>query len=278
MEIHEIKWVVGGLASDVEVFGGSIFGGIIACKLDLGTTKITNGFVPIWNFGRADDLSKELHVSTNLGVPYEVASFFHWRLPRPLYVPEGGILTPTFQHRGLLSQSLSVQISYSARSLDVKSQPKKLYVPYVASYTSRVLDFTAGQPVETDESTETDLVNPWSEPLFLQRFTGRFYTKQDFSGVINVAEDVFPTLSNDGTRIRIVDSGGRPIVQNPTPFRQVFSAPTRSWEMEGHVMDPHSHYRVFVRKTQPSFPVFGTVQGQAHVGVVGFREWTGGGR
>lgn len=274
MEIHQIKWMISGASGSNNQ--DNIFGGIIACKLDLGTNPVTNGFVPTWLFGRPEDLSSE----TRVGVTGQATSFFSWRLPRPLYIPAGAVLTPTFQHRGLLSTPLTTRISYVGKSLiNKRLQPRKLYIPYVASYISPNFDFTPSTSVAaSSESTETDLVNPHKEPLFLQRFTGRLQTYiNSINGLVNMTETA-AQFADTRTTMRMVDSNGRPVVQSFTQFRQAFAGATRSWDLDnGAVMDPNSYYKAFLKTNPVGLTWFSSanitaVLQQAHIGLVGWRE------
>lgn len=278
MEIHQIKWELQIPSASVS-FTGAVAGGVIACKLEMGGHALTNGYVPVWNFVRPNSILNEILINTGATAAGQV-SVFTWTLPRPLYVPDGVVVTPTLQHRGLYTSSINVRVSFGARTFRSKSgPPKKIYLPYVSSYVSKNFDANAD---DTDQSTELDLVNPFDQPLRLQRLTGRaqfLNSNKNGSGTIYVDEGYNGSSSGaspgeEMLKLRIFDSNGRPIVRNPTILRSIFPTSTRSWEFDnGAVMDPQSYYRILVNKSAPlagtsSDPVFC----QAFVGAVGWRE------
>jgi hypothetical protein len=267
MEILEIKFeVVGPLDTDSEV--ASAYGGSIGCELVMGNYKLTNGSIPVWCFGRAENLSAEsktdLYGST-AGLSYNA---YTWRLPRPLFVPAGAVIQPKFNHFGYVPQTLTTRIGYSGRS--VFKSPRAAYVPWVAAYMSKV--FNPITAATTDVSSTRDLINDTDKVFHLQRFVGRtLFTSQD-----DLHSEAAP--SPFGSRyltMRMVDSYGRPIVRTYTPFRSVFGAPTRSWELEeiGAQLDPGAFYQVFLKKAAMTMAANQDAgQIQAFVSMVGWRE------
>lgn len=254
MEILEIRFrAVAGSTSRV-------IGGYVGCKLELGKIPLTNGFVPIWLFDRAEALNTENQEDS------PVAEFV-WRLPRPLYVPDGAVLVPTIQHRGLFKEAIDVRVSYSARTVSPKTPPKKVFLPYAASYVSKA--FNAGSITEDfDNSTETDLVNPFETDIELQRFTNRvslFFTQN-------------PSISTELSSItelleaRMVGMDGRPIISHFTNIRQAFGNITRSWDMPNGSMFPsNSFYSVFLRKLAAAAESDTFIM-QAFIGLTGHRS------
>lgn len=257
--------------------------GTIACKLDLGKYPLTGGYVPLWCMGRAENLYSEMVSDPSSKCVNE----FTWRLPKPLYVPADAVVLPTFQHRGLIKQDIQIRISYSARSIPAGAAlPSRVALPYAAAWSAKSFYiYDAG----TDASRETDLVNPFDEPLHLQRFTGRVgmaSLAQDTGEVNQITDgagegyggygrDYTPTALYS---IRMVDSYGRPLVRTLLPFRTVFSGVTRSWEVAEATIDPRAYVLAHLKKTEPAgtlselLPVLIT---QAYVGMVGYRYIVG---
>jgi len=267
MEILAIKWQL--LVSSS--FAMSL-GTVIGCKLDLGKFPITNGFVPVGMFGKSEGLISEQMSDVN--VANLCANEYIWRLPRPLYVPKGAVLLPTFQHRGITQQSVTVRVSYSARSVPENAPPpKKVALPYAAFYGSQSFDASVAG---TDASVETDLVNPFDEPLYLQRMTGRVVNVQYSSGFIDEGVSVHPESIAASWNVRIVDSFGRPIVRRFVPLRLAFSGVSRSWEMSPEpIMDPKSFYTAYLRKDTTTYSANQFLT-QAFVSIVGCRDVVGG--
>lgn len=264
MEIREIKFAITG----PPLYNGSSnvgYGGIIGAKLDVGAHPLTNGYVPVGNFGRPIGLFSE-QILSNIN---NSISEFSWKLPRPLYVPAGAVITPTFQHRGLVTDSLSVRVSYSGRSVS-GPMPKKIFIPYASCFVSKNFPSdTAG----SDQSTELDLINPFDDVLYIHRFVGRcYFTNQGFVTEVGVGND---TAGREMFTVRMSDSNGRPIIRTFTVFRVAFPTPTRTWDLDGQaVMDPQSYYRVFVKKAAPIVGNFdtGPATTQVMMSCVGWRE------
>lgn len=265
MEILEIKFELSGGAiggdSDPLPYGGTIW-----CELTMGGVKITNGAIPVWNFGRAENLDGEVKIDSTDNISF---GSYSWRLPRPLFVPAGATVVPSFVHTGLIPDSINVRIGYSARTVFV--QPKVVYMPWVAKFVSKAFNPIAAADV--DLSSEKDLANANDEVLHLQRFVGRaFY--QRANGTV-ASESAAPGFSSRYLMVRMTDSYGRPIVRNYTPFRSVFGSLTRSWEMDnGAELDPRAYYTVNLRKDAMAMAVAGGI-GQVFISMVGWRELGG---
>lgn len=270
MEILEIKWQVRfdfGLNTLRPGDATFVLGGALGCRLQLGDMPLTNGYVPVWSFGRSDNLQECVVSSTR------AYSEYSWKLPFPLYVPAGGVVLPSFQNRGLLSGDIGVIISYSARDLPQNySPPPKVAVPYAAAYVSKPFDISAAG---TDVSNETDLANPFDEPIVLQRMTGRVPVLSSQTSGFAYEKSGVPVAAEQ-MNVRIVDSYGRPIIRDYAPMRQAFSALTRSWEMDGQqiVMDPKSFYRAYMKFDAPSNAIISgaAIYASGHIGFTGYRE------
>jgi hypothetical protein len=261
MEILEIKFEISGVrvASAAAIWGGTIW-----CELLMGGHKVTNGAIPVWNFGRAENLQGELKVDSTDDLGFVAYS---WRLPRPLFVPAGAVLIPSFTHTGQVPQSLNVRIGYSARTVFTK--PKMVYLPWVAKYVSKA--FNPVENADVDNSSELDLVNPHPEVLHLQRFVGRTLFIAD-SGIV-FGESRPASVGSQYLTLRIADSYGRPVVRSYTTFRDVFGATTRSWEMDnGAQLDPESFYRVDLKKDVQTITATTGGSLQAFISMIGWRE------
>jgi len=278
MEILEIKWAL----QAVGVTGGNcpgLTGGTIACKLDLGKIPITNGHVPVWSMCPGRFVGREIALidgaAASDGLP-RAACEYAWKLPRPLYVPAGAILVPTFHHRGLIQDDVAVRISYSARNLIAGASPsKRLAIPWAAAFTSK--NFTVfSATADADGSHETDLVNPHDETVFLQRFVGRvgsfeFGTTPTVPPSVFSSDTLDPDFAYDLLRLRMRSSLGFPLVRDPLRFNAVFDPTTRSWELPGTEMPPKSYYNVALSSGISAVPA-ADQQAQVFIGLTGWRE------
>src|SRR5574342_27232 len=261
MEILEIKFEL-----SYQTGTNSFLGSLIGCKLNLGKLPLTNGFVPTALFGRAENSNLEVQGAAGTTNP-TIVNTYTWRLAKPFYVPSDSLLVPEFVHRGLIQNAIDVRVSYSGRTLLTNEKPKKVYVPLATSWLSRTFDLALAG---TDQSTETDLVNPWEEVLHLQRISGRVPQLQ-------LADQIILESPHIGyyqaVNVRMVDSFGRRIIQPFMPFADAFPLANKSWEADGAVMDPKSYMIAYIRKDTPITSVSEqSTEIQERIGLVGYRE------
>lgn len=262
MELLEIKFELSG-AYDAEVGGSApVFGGTIWCELMMGNVKITNGAIPVWCFGRAENLEAEGKTDSTDSLAF---MSYSWRLPRPLFIPAGAVVIPNFTHTGFVPDTINVRVGYSART--VFKRPRVVYVPWVAKYVSK--SFNPLSAADVDASSELDLVNPHPEVLHLQRMVGRNLA---VGADATFAEGLPMSFGSQFLKLRITDSYGRPIVRSFTPFVSVFDAGTRSWEMDnGAELDPGAYYLVNLKKDATVVATAGGAA-QAFISIIGWRE------
>lgn len=264
MELLEVRFNVYSeslVSVNAGVFGLGITGATMGCKLDLGGNELTNGYVPVWNFGpgRYDwaEPNRAQYKWTSLT--------FIWKLARPLYIPAGQIVVPSFYHFGLVNAPLNVRINYACRQFKPGApKPKSVILPYVAAYKSKSFDL--GSVQDTDQSAETDLFNKFAQPLNIEHFTGRFNL---FNSTTN--ENLYTGVGcADLGNVRMTNSNGAPIIYRNAIFNDVFTPQTRAIEVK-HKLDPGAFYTVFITKTTGSGGGAGYL-GQYFVGMTGWRE------
>ncbi len=257
MEIREIRFQVNN--DDDEIGGANM-----SCRLDLGKLPLTSGFIPIWNFGRGEDMVGETLETVGAG---DKDRQFRWKLPRPLFIPAGGSLSAKLKHEGGITAALTGRVSYLGRTLPKGAPiPKKLAVPYISFYRSKAF---SGSSADTDESSESDLQNPFDVPLMVERFTGRVATFYDGSSY----EYLYPEIEMDLLTLKMIASNGWPLVRDYSVFGGVFDPSTRSWECP-HLLDPGAFYKLQYSKLAAS-PGSGFGAGysfRALVSMVGWRE------
>lgn len=240
MELLEIKWMV---SSDP---GVTVNGGAIECALNLASIPVSQGFVPIWNYGPCrNEIQEQVDVLADQ-VYYPI---YDWKLKHPLFIPGGACLQPTFKHRGLVQYPITVRIDYSCRTLPRNYiPPKKIKIPYVSGWVAKAFQMIGDDAtdIDTDVSQETDINNRWDHPVQVHEWTGRcdFFITSD--------ETHNETNENGSGRIgvQIKDSRGEVTVGRilPVPFRTLFSRVTRSWEVD-YPMPAHLWYRVQLTRT-----------------------------
>ncbi len=258
--------------------GGRACGGVVKCSLKLGEIPLTGGFIPLWGFGKAEDLLQERFVAAgtvNAGVAEYV-----WRLSRPLFIPGNLALVPQFFASPYLGRPVSVKVSFVGRQLPAMTTPRILEIPYIASYESKQFVLGDGS-VQTDSSAEDQLLNPFNVPLQIERFVGRymhFNPEIVIQGATGVVEEIFDLVGVDTMdallAIRMTNSLGDPIVRINTPFRAVFDPLTRSWEIP-HEMAPLAYYKAYLTTGGPVMDTgyTSTQFGIAQISMVGYRDF-----
>jgi len=255
--IDEVRFTIKSMVTSEPATG---MGGIIHAKFALGRIALSEKFVPIWNYGTLFTTHLENEVAQQEGqfATYCTFSHYRWILPKPLFVPEGNQLVPTFLRdptMGTDAGTVTVNVAYAGRALQPGARiPTKLNVPFVGY-------FEHPSTSEYSQSDAKDLYNPFQVPLRIQRLVGRVLTGT-FDGVTaGVISPIAPQL-------KIIDSNGYSIVDNSsanyTPFNAIFDAQRRAW----------TYNRALKAKewitVQSRFPGGATVRLQ--ISAVGYRE------
>lgn len=273
MEILEIKFLMqynAGVASPLAD------GAHLGVELRLGDYSITNGFVPMWLFGRSIASFGNISLSANEYMSDEQSqtsqnntyNVYNWKLPTPIYVPPGGVLAPRFQFRGQISFPITARISYGCRTLRGDYKPPKRYkLPWLAFYASKTFD--VGGAKDTDASQEADLINPFDTPLELTQFVGRT-TEFNVANSFNI-DSFVPDFPSRLLQLTMADSRGNPVIKNLTSFGNAFSTVTKSWDVRGR-LPPHQFYLVSLVKQAPPIQIPSTWYGIANIGMAGTRE------
>lgn len=241
-KIHEIRFT---LTSSVDFLTGATVG----CKLDLGSVAITNGFVPVWNFGRVISSDQDRNLQ------------YSWRLKHPLYVPAGGLLIPNFENYGQTTATIGVRISYFATAI-TDTRPQRVFLPWVSAYIGKAFNY---MNADSDASDEMDLANPFDSDIMISRLIGRINVFSASTG------NNFSTTGSQLLSTRVSLSNGDPLVRTPTPFQQVFGEEGRAWEQRNTVLRPKQYFQVFIDKESTTDTNTGSTI-QPYVSIVGYRE------
>lgn len=278
MEVHGIKFRIRSAS-----YAPS--GAMIACRLDLGEFGLTNGFVPVFAFGRAENaLGEQVTAAPGSAISYAYAQYVA-RLSRPIYLPVGAAIRPQLMHKGQATTPADVNVSVFGRMLSPRSPlPTVLKLPYWTSYVSK--SFALGTP-DQETSSESDLYNPFDTDLELERFVGRVNFTSDagfaYGSLMTEMESSPYALQTGGLLsylgdsigqllLTMTDSDGFPVVKRPAPFRLVFDHLTRSWPLS-HTLPPRGYYHV---ELYNQAPLYGAapypVNMQATIAMMGWRE------
>lgn len=275
-----------------------VSGGNVGVSLKVAGKPLTNGPIPIWNFGSSYTLGLEDFSFTPADVsgPTQILNLgghYRFKLDEPLYLPPGVAVEASVKSFGGFESSAFVSIVAIGSVLPHRPTPSKIKVPWVCVYSSKSFAF---EDVGSDSSPETSLINPFNVPLHVRRFVGRIaqISRDEALGITYVsdADNPFSVVAGVGTggalgyyesvfKVRMRDSVGNPLVRAADFFRNVFDGKTRAWETNVK-LPPRQYYRVDVEKGNiPGLTFENFVGGlyvpsvsraQLQVSLVGWRE------
>lgn len=293
MEIHEFIFsvrptdeVIYGLGTDVS--GAAPTGGQVAIGLSVKDSddfgySLTNGQVPLWNFGQVRQLGAESNLQTFAQVTptplYSTLTFFTsaylWKLDHPMYVPAGARIVPVLAGIGGLPTDAMVGICAIGKTVPNEPVKANTKMPWVCAWVSK--SFTIAQ-TGTDESPNNALWNPFKKPVTIERFTGRlpmFYAAAAVApqNVVTMTELSRSDYYSRVLGIRMRDSVGNPLVRVSTPIRSVFDSATRTWEARS-ILPAGQYHKVNVQKTALTTVTESSIvsRGGVSIASVGWRE------
>lgn len=279
MWVDEIRFVVAAAFTRVINLGYTI-----RCKLNVGRTAITStrdggNHVPVWNFGPAlhhAGFSENAYDAS--GTTPVVTGHFRWKLPKPMYLPPGQSLTPSFYRTADgWGGNVYAGIAVVGRDLGdiAEPAPVKTDVPYVAYYEP-----TGGQ--SSAISSELDLTNPFVVPLAVQRFIGRQLqttlvggpgatpTAGEFGGVSGNA--TAPTeLYTDIASVQLKDSYGQNVTRDLISFGNAFDPLSRGWTFQ-RILQPKERYLVQLQSILNASNYPSGAYTQPMISMIGWRE------
>ncbi len=269
MWIDEIRFRL----ADSAVLGGPSWSRL-KVELKLGNITLTNGFVPIGLLGKV--------LNDSFGET-RAPICFTWRLPKPLFIPARELLRPTLYLEPFTANDLkTVTIIYCCRPLPVGTPtPTTLQIPWVTYFKPPNLVMT-GAVDTTNQSTPSDLFNPWDEELRVQRFTGRLmgsYTgagieDSDYMSLASAQVNLATGKPTYGTFVSAQDSFNNILIRDATPFAHVFDFIDRAWTVNC-VLPPKGFYLFTVDRYWSGYtPTLGTTTATVGIGMVGWREVT----
>jgi len=256
--IEEIRWdmttpLVGPLTN---------LGSLVSTKLMLGDLYLMRDPVPVFILGTFMSLEAEQgsELSPNGSL---VSSHYRWRLPEPLYVEAGQVLSSWFTRGNDGVGAIDVQVSYVGKTVPPEqARPKIIAVPYAAPWVT-----TLGNAYQ--QSNEFDLFNPFTNTLQVQRLTGRVTVNQQTSLRAITPAPLFSSPVAINITLLMNDSWGGKMVNNPTGPSDVFDILRGAWTVDT-AMPPKGVYEIRAFNltsggTQPTpFQLF--------VAVIGTRE------
>lgn len=248
VQIEEIRFLL-YLNAATNLLPGAL-APLIRVQLKMGRIDLTNGFVPLWLLGTRMQRAVELANGYTAAGQKTIWDYQRWRLPKPIIVPHGATLLPSFSYQtptgkgavvNALNSPITVYVCMVGRSLKRLNLPAKLEVPYATFWLPSVAQ-------KSQQSGDDALVNKFTSPLHVQRFIGRIASTSDGTDGDNWASD----FSNVGSArsLRITDSAGFEVVRDMTIWNDVFER-SRCALPANRVLEPRGWYRVLLNE-QPS--------------------------
>lgn len=230
----------------------------IAVKFVLNDRELQNDWIPVQMLCPDRDSLNFVKGGSNA---YGSGGMLTWKLPKPLYIPPGGVLTPQFW---AAVSNVNLWMAYVGRRCPVR--PKLTHVPWIGVYKSA--PSPAGTPTPasiTEQTMQYQFANPFDVPLYVERFSGgRYHTMEVYSDQIalvtqsNTLDDV---LQN--TTVRMISSMSRGTVRDETPLNHLFHWGTQSWPVRCK-LPPKHYFDMFLTKDAATSVI--------HVVMAGYRE------
>lgn len=248
--LEEIRWTMRTAATEALNLGA-----IVSTRMALGQNYLMRDPVPVWLLGTTMTRTQEEGADTLLGTD-TVFSHYRWRLPEPLFVDAGQVLSSVFS-RGIDGfGTINVQVSYAGRTVAPNQpRPAVIPIPYAAPWAT-----TLGQTYQ--QSNEKHLFNPFDKDLRVQRLTGRLFSFVAGGTLVAVGRTT-PRTAGASTTILMNDSWGGKMINNNTGPGDVFDDLRAAWTVDT-VMPPKGIYEVRAWN-------IGALQ-ILHVGLIGTRE------
>jgi hypothetical protein len=205
-----------------------------------GAVQFTNNPVPI----AALNTSPQPYnlttgpTASGLGVLYTPRNGVTFRLPKPLYLNATNFvdkLIPKIHNN--TATAITMTISYACRRAQKGVIPDEIWYPYVATYRTPQFQLNSTTLPFLFESSASDLVNPFSVPLLVDRLVGFIGTDSALPAAGYNNRSYVGELVN----CRLLDTNGRPVVRDLTAFNALFNLQTNSWQARGMIR-PHEYY------------------------------------
>ena len=243
-------------------------GGSIACKLALASGRsLTRDWTPIWGFcpNSCESIWAPPPLLQGAFPPYD-ANDYRWRLDKPLYVPAGDALIPTFQRSVADSAAIvsavtpiTVRITYLGHLQPLgRPAPKFAQVPWVSTWVD--VGPAGVPPPVIGTNSEMTLGNPFTIPMRVHRLVGRIWN-------LWIGGPPFADFDYRGLGVQVQsfqDSHGYSLIKAPMPFNELFDS-KRDFLVNAD-LSPKEYFTITLDNTVPALLQAGT--GIAPVAVI----------
>lgn len=249
--IEEIRWTLRMPWTQAALNMGAL----VHTKLSLGQKYLNRDAVPVWLFGTTMSLLDEEDTS-EAGDTISAYSQYRWKLPEPLFVDAGQVLSSVFSRGADGFDAINARVTYVGKTVAPGApRPSIISVPYVAPFIT-----TLGNTYE--QSNEKHLFNAFNRPLRVQRLTGRVLDLVP-GETAAISKALTPVVAGSAVTIRMNDSWGGKMVNDYTGPSDVFDCLRSAWTVDTE-MPAKGTYDVQVWNLNPAQ--------QVHIALIGSRD------
>lgn len=188
-------------------------GAYIDVQFSLGPYKFSNDFIPVYVLAPRDDSRTQRFMQ-----------YATWHLPKPLYIPQGGVISPEFMNRD--SSTHTVRVVFKGRHHGPSPAPSMIDVPWIGLWKGAR---RSGSTDTSDQSNQSHLLNPFNMPLEIERFTAALIGSSSTTNTLDSGSLATATSLFTSIFIRMIGSDGKIIIRDRTPWGSVFNLEDNTW-------------------------------------------------
>lgn len=282
---------------------GTPLGDAIRASIKYRNNPMTNGFVPVNLLARTENWPESTPQMLARGEA--IHSTYIWRFACPLWLPPNVPLSIEMFHQN----DFTVNVQAGAQRVDVSARgyldesaevPDYIDIPYATAFLGQVRSNVVGgttglEPPVTEQTAQTDLFNPFTEPLNVDRLQYEIAVSSHGRDLVAAVNANFAptdaTSAQDQTaqllagqnyaldrryvNIKMTSSSGRSLIKQFVPIGSVISSNSRCLDTKV-VLDPGAYYIAFLQEQMPLFTDRQPLPFQMRVGLslVGSRRVT----
>lgn len=238
---------------------------LVEAQFWMGKYFFMAGTVPVYVLDRIYNPFTDMAINTCGPLESTDSEVVHpnylWKFQKPLYVPEGGVVVAKLFNNSTVT--IGARLGYVCQEAP-GPVPPEWCIPFAASYTAP--GGIGGAALFTDVSAESDLVNPYDEPVFVRRMVGRIARDR-----LVDAQYFNQALVGSALQLRMTSSSGRAVLRDSAPFTHVFPPTHKQW-LTNSVLPPQGYYVAAIEQNYASFGALSANTFQPIIGMSGYRK------
>jgi hypothetical protein len=278
---------------------GTPLGDVIRARLVYKNHPLTSGYIPIRLLARITDWRSSTPPFFNATATSgnTVHSTFLWRLAQPLWVPPDAAISVRIAHTNdfpvdVVGPSQDVDVTIRGELDESGMAPPMIDLPFASFWLGNVLSTVSGgstglSPIVTERTGQTDLYNPFDQPLMVERMQYEISISSHGKDLDNGAANAnfAPTDETSGqdqtsqlasgqaygldrryVQIKMTSAKGRNLIKDFIPIGNVLSSTNRAMAANS-VLDPAHYYLATIQSQMPLFVDRGTLPFQMRTGL-----------